>query len=62
MKWILVILTVAGGSDTPQRTLDSCLQRLHHVRVSPLRQAFCMSREEDVMFFSRGGKHIAVIR
>jgi hypothetical protein len=62
VKWILVILTVAGGTDTPQRTLDACLQRLHHTRVSPMRQAFCMSREEDVVFFARGGKRIAVIR
>ncbi len=62
MKWILVILTVAGGTDKPYRTPEACQQALHHVRVSPLRQAFCMSREEDVMFFSRNGKHIAVIR
>lgn len=62
MKWILVVLTIDGGHDTPQQTLDSCLRSLRHTRVSPMRQAFCMSAERDVMFYAKDGKHIAVIR
>lgn len=60
-KYMLVILTVAGGPPAKEyRSAGACQRALHHIRVLPLREAYCMSVEGDVVFYmSRDGKHVA---
>jgi hypothetical protein len=62
MKWVLVILTFTGGSETPKRTVDACLDALRHTRISPVRQAYCMSNDGDAFFYMKNGKRTARIQ
>jgi hypothetical protein len=63
MKWMLIILTIAGGPPARSyRTAGACQRALHHIWISPTREAYCMSVEGDAVFFMRDGKHMAAIR
>jgi hypothetical protein len=57
MMWVLVILTIAGGTSSKQPSLAECAQSLRAVQTSKIREAYCMSaRRDDRVYFIKGGK------
>jgi hypothetical protein len=64
MMWVMVILTVAGGSiSETQSSLAQCQRSLINIRTSDAREAYCMSvGTDDRVYFIKDGKQIVEIR
>lgn len=62
MMWVLVILTIAGGSSSTQSSLAMCAQQLRMIRTSDVREAYCMSTgSSDRVYFIKDGKHLVEV-
>lgn len=54
MNWVLIILTVAGGSSSVQRNLAECTRELLLIDTSRVREAYCVSGDDRVYYVRRG--------
>lgn len=63
MMWVLVILTVAGGSSTTMSSLTACQLHLRSIRTSDVREAYCMAPgSSDRVYFIKDGKHLVEVK
>lgn len=56
MSWVLIVLTVAGGTSSTQNTLAACTRALLQIETSRVREAYCMSTTGDRVYHVRRGK------
>lgn len=61
MMWVLVILTVHGGTSSTQSSLAQCSESLRHIRTSGVRQAYCLSATGDQVYFIKDGKQLVEV-
>jgi hypothetical protein len=60
MNWVLVILTLAGGTQATQRDLAECTRNLLLIETSRVREAYCVSVSGDRVYYVKHGRVVGL--
>jgi hypothetical protein len=60
MIWVLVVLTIAGGTLAPQPDLGTCTNRMLRLEISRIREAYCLSTGSDRVYYVHNGKVVGL--